>query len=120
VTDTDPLGPFEAGLVRDVAETFELESSTLRTALTSHQETVRENPGVDGLVYEWRRTLPYDPLVRRTPAVYHCALHEGVWAEFEPYVEVPLAALRVVHDRQARRTGETDPYRKREAMMLVR
>ena len=74
-----------------------------------HQAGIRELPGVDDIVYEWRRGLPWDPVLFRSPEVYVLALPDRVWAEFlgELGTGNPEAdALRELHDRQARRTLE--------------
>lgn len=101
----DPLAAFDPSLVAEVAAEEGVETEELRDLLRAHQETVRERPGVDDLVYEWRRTLPYDPLVARTDAAYHVALVTEVWEEFLAHLEFDARerrALVAVHERQAR------------------
>lgn len=101
----DPLAAFDPSLVAEVAAEEGVEPEELRDLLRVHQETVRERPGVDDLVYEWRRTLPYDPLVARTEAAFHVVLTEAVWAEFLDAHDLSARerrALLAVHDRQVR------------------
>jgi hypothetical protein len=118
---TDLLAPFDDDLVGAVAAEFGVPESELRGTLRRHQRTARDNPGVDDLVYEWRKYLPYDPLVTRTPAAYYCALRPGVWAEFAAYLDTDLDAVVAAHDRQARRVAnDASAYDGREAMVLTR
>lgn len=95
-----------------------------------HQAGVRELPGVDDIVYEWRHQFPRDPLLLRSPKVYVLALPDRVWAEFLDRLnpDDPAAdALLELHDRQARRTlaradrpDATDALDARAAMVLTR
>jgi hypothetical protein len=119
---TNPLAPFEDDILAAVADESGVDETALRESLRRHQRTARENPGVDDLVYEWRKYLPYDPLVDRTETAYYCALRVGVWDEYADYLGVDLTAVMAVHDRQARRVaGERqDRYDGAEAMVLTR
>jgi len=95
-----------------------------------HQAGIRELPGVDDIVYEWRRGLPADPLLFRSPGVYVLAVPERVWAEFLDELgtdDRETESLRALHDRQARRTLEradrpeaADALEARAAMVLTR
>ncbi|MEF8887065.1 MAG: hypothetical protein V5A30_04600 [Haloarculaceae archaeon] len=108
----------------------EVGAERLAALAREHQAGVRDLPGVDDIVYEWRRGLPWDPLLFRSPEVYVLAVPNRVWAEFLDRLspEDPEAeALRELHDRQARRTLErvarqevTDALDARAAMVLTR
>lgn len=118
MTDTSA---FDEEIVTDVARTRGLSSTALRTLLERHQSTVRENPGADSLVYEWRRYHPGDPLVARTPDWYVCAVRPAIWDEFATAMGADLGAVREVHDRQARKVVEDhDPFEELAAMVLAR
>jgi hypothetical protein len=108
----DELAAFEDDLVASVGAEVEPERDAevgperLAALAREHQAGVRDRPGVDNIVYEWRRQLPGDPLLRRTRAVYVLALPEGVWAEFLDELGADgqeAAALRRLHARQADR-----------------
>jgi hypothetical protein len=104
-TPRDPLAAFDDGVLATVAAREGLAESELRALVRRHQASVRSSPGVDNLVYEWRRGLAYDPVVARTERAYHVVLLDRVWAEFASelgWSDSERAALRAVHDRQAR------------------
>lgn len=118
MTDTTP---FDADIVETVARERGVAVADLRAALGRHQSTVGENPGADSLVYEWRRYHPGDPLVARTEDWYVCAVRPAIWAEFETALDTDLAAVRAVHDRQARRLVDDEhPFEEQPAMLLAR
>jgi len=103
----DELAAFDEDLFADGS----LDRDRLVALARAHQAGVRESPGVDNLVYEWRNGLARDPLVERTRGVYVLALPDRVWAEFVAALdadEAEAAALRALHDRQARRTVGAD------------
>lgn len=107
MTDTDPLAAFDDDIVEGVAAETDLPVSTLRDRLRRQQEHARSLPGVDDLVYEWRRFLPYDPVVRRESDAYYLVFTDSVWIEFGEQLsfdDATLAAVRTVHDRQLRRS----------------
>lgn len=106
MTDSrDPVAPFDPSVVAAVADEAGLDASSLHDLVRRHQAGVRELPGVDDLVYEWRRGLPFDPVVARTDAAYYLVVPETVWAEFDDHLALGSGereALREVHDRQTR------------------
>lgn len=105
----DLLAPFDDEVVAAVAERTGTSTAELRTLLRRHQESAREFPGVDNLVYEWRKYLPYDPVVARTDAAFHCVVLPEVWGDFGDALGVDdseFERLLAVHDRQARRAAE--------------
>jgi len=100
-----PLSAFDDETFGHVAAETEVSADRLRTLVQRHQEGVRDLPGVDDIVYEWRNHFHMDPLLVRTDAVYVLALPAHVWEEFADRLDVSeteLDALLSVHDRQAR------------------
>jgi hypothetical protein len=124
----DPLAPFDADIVESVAERTDTDPAHLRDLLRRHQVTARDLPGIDNLVYEWRRYLPYDPVVARTDEAFHCVVLPEVWGDFADALDIDdsdLERLLAVHDRQARRAAEargepTDPFDGATPMLLTR
>jgi hypothetical protein len=100
-----PLSAFDDEQFAAVSDEHDIGVNVLRALAKSHQEGIRELPGVDDIVYEWRNQFHQDPLVYRTDAVYVLALQSHVWTEFATSLDISdgeLAALRTLHDRQAR------------------
>lgn len=124
----EELAPFDDDLFGAVGA--EVDSGRLAALAREHQVGIRELPGVDNIVYEWRHQLPRDPLLLRTTAVYVLALPDRVWAEFFDRLGLtdPEAdALRELHHRQACRHLEaadtprtTDALDAAAAMVLSR
>lgn len=101
----DPLDAFEDTVIETVARERGLELSVLRELVRRQQQTVRNLPGVDDIVYEWRKAFATDPLVERRGDSYFLAVPNHVWPEFATALSVStdeLNALRAVHDRQFR------------------
>jgi hypothetical protein len=114
MTDTrPPLAAFADRIFDRVAEETGVPLGRLRTVTRRHQQGVRDLPGVDNIVYEWRTQFRADPLVHRTEEVYVLSVADHVWGEFADTLEASppeREALETVHDRQARRlVGETPP-----------
>jgi hypothetical protein len=104
----DLLAPFDDDIVAAVAERTGTSADALRALLRRHQQSARDFPGIDNLVYEWRKYLPYDPVVARTDAAFHCVVLPEVWGDFGDALEVndsEFEQLLAVHDRQARRAA---------------
>jgi hypothetical protein len=122
--DRPPLAAFDDGTVDDIARETGLDAATLRTVASRHQEGIRDLPGVDDIVYEWRNHFHLDPLVHRTEAVYVLALPDHVWEEFADRLECSTAefdALKTLHDRQARTIAPTsDRFDTDAALVLTR
>jgi hypothetical protein len=119
-----PLAAFDDDSFETVADETTLDAGALRDVTERHQESVRELPGVDDIVYEWRNHFHMDPLVYRTDRVYVLALPAHVWDEFGDRLDLgddDLAALKSVHDRQARRmVPDGDRFEADEAVVLGR
>jgi len=117
MTDRDELAAFDRGLIVEVAAEYDLDEDRLAELVSTHQSNVRELPGVDDIVYEWRNHFHLDPMLARTDGAYYLALPDHVWDEFADALDVDDAertALVAVHDRQARRDAGTagfDPTR---------
>ncbi|PSQ52588.1 hypothetical protein BRD20_07070 [Halobacteriales archaeon SW_8_65_20] len=102
----DPLAPFDDERIEQTAEAFDIGPARLRACLTEHHDHAAAVPGIDELVMEWRRFLPYDPLVARTDDAYLLAVESSVWTEFGQQLslsEIELQAVKSVHDTRARR-----------------
>lgn len=105
MTERDALGVFDAGLVTEVAGDHDIDSDRLSTLARTHQSNVRDLPGVDDIVYEWRTQFHQDPLLARTSAAYYLALPDHVWDEFAEDIgisEAERTALVDLHGRQTR------------------
>lgn len=113
--------PFEERVVAAVARERGVDPAALRELVERHQASVRDSPGVDDLVYEWRRYLPYDPLVARTDEAFVCVVFASIWEEFADGMGIEddeREALMAVHRRQARRLADVDEDA--EAVVLTR
>jgi hypothetical protein len=110
MTDEPLRAPFDDDVVRTVAAANEIDVEPLETAVTDHQRTMRENPGVEDLVYEWRKQYD-DPVLVRTPELYIVAVPPTVWEEYGAYLDLErelLEALSAVHQEQTVRTDAVD------------
>lgn len=121
----DPLALFDDAVIAEIATEFDISAEVLRGAARRHQEQMRDLPGVDDLVYEWRKTLPREPLVDRRDDAYLLVIHPGVWPQFVDALdlrEAELDALRELHARVL--AAEVDaaeiPDDERDAMIVVR
>jgi hypothetical protein len=90
-----------------------ISGSRLRRLVADHQQSVRDLPGVENIVYEWRRSFPVNPVVLRTDSAYVLVVEPWVWDEFAAALSLSDAetdAVRAVHDHQFRRsvTAERD------------
>jgi hypothetical protein len=102
----DELDAFDADLCADVAETHGVGPDRLRRLARTHQSSVRDLPGVEDIVYEWRSQFHWDPLLARTNEAYYLALPGHVWDEFAEALGVSdeeRNALVALHGRQIRR-----------------
>jgi hypothetical protein len=119
----DPLAPFDDGVLAAVARDHGVTVGTLRDLVRRHQELVRRLPGVDDVVYEWRRGFPNDPVVERRPDAYFLSVADTVWPEYVAALsldECEAAALRAVHRRQLDASVGGRPTGDRGAMVLAR
>jgi hypothetical protein len=125
MTDTrPPLAGFDDGVFDEVAGETDVPATRLRELAARHQEAVRDLPGVDDIVYEWRNHFHRDPLVARTAAAYVLAVESHVWDEFDDGLDASgteLGALKTVHDRQARALApDGDRFESADAIVLTR
>lgn len=107
--------------IEDVAADEPIGASPLREAVVSHQRGVHDAPGVDDIVYEWRRYFAGDPLLVRTDDAYVVTIPASVWAEFErdhDFEESTARALRAVHAAAAERLA-TPPDEREEFAPIV-
>ncbi|MDT3435345.1 hypothetical protein [Haloarcula sp. 1CSR25-25] len=104
------LAPFDDEVIRAVAGTNSVDEEQLRSALADHQRTMRENPGVEDLVYEWRKRFD-DAVLHRTPETFFMAVRESVWQEYGAHLGIDdylLAAVVAVHQEQVLRETAVD------------
>jgi len=120
----DPLAVFDDDVIEATTDDADVDEATLRAVACAHQEGVRDLPGVDDIVYEWRNQFHMDPLVHRSPEVYVLALQDHVWTEFADSLDLDdpsRKALKSLHDRQAQAlvdaTGRLDSD---DALVLTR
>ena len=109
----DELAAFDEGVLDAVAADHAVESARLTELVRTHQANVRDLPGVEDIVYEWRSQFHQDPLLSRTEREYVLALRDHVWNEFAQSLslsEAEMAALRALHERVAATVldGEAD------------
>lgn len=119
---SDPLAAFDDAVVDAAAAEVDCTPDALRDLVRRHQLLVRENPGVDDLLYEWRKYYPYDPLVARTDRAFHVVLRDRVWTEFTDRLALSDAereALLAVHERQARAEADDESVFEGGAPMVL-
>jgi len=123
VDDRDPLAAFDTDVLSAVAAENGLDEGALESLVRRHQEGVRDLPGVEDIVYEWRSQFHRDPLRDRTPERYVLVLRDHVWAEFSDSLGLSateLDALRAVHERQAKTVLDEGSVSDGAAMVLTR
>ncbi|ACV48402.1 MULTISPECIES: hypothetical protein [Halomicrobium] len=96
---------FDTAAVERSASEFEVDPAALTQRLADHQAAVEELPGVENIVYEWRKQYE-DPLIERTAGVYYLRVPSTVWDEFGDALGVGDAMLGAVVDVH-RRTVST-------------
>lgn len=80
-SSTGPGGPFPDGVVASVSSEHGVSADELAALIDRHQRSVRELPGVEELVYEWRKH--FDGVVLdRTTETYYLSVPARVWDEF--------------------------------------
>ena len=110
MTDETLLSPFDEKLIAQVARANDIEVERLETAVADHQRTMRETPGVEDLVYEWRKQYE-GPVLLREPTVFIVGVPPTVWDEYGHYLDLAedmLRALAAVHQEQTLRTDGVD------------
>lgn len=101
--ERDPLAVFDDDVVSRTAEETGVGADHLRDVARSHQRTVRELPGVDDIVYEWRRMFPKNPLLERRTEAYYLVVDALVWGEYGEALSLSRTdfdALRALHENQ--------------------
>lgn len=133
----DPLAAFDDNVVTAVASEADIEAADLRELLRRHQAQMRDLPGAENLVYEWRKAFPWDVLVERREEAYLLTVATAVWPEFGDalgFSDAELDAVKRVHadqlaaavdaDRTAaddgRATDDDAALRDREALIVTR
>ena len=103
MTDRDSF--FDDDSVASAAAATDRSPAELRDLIDRHQAGMRDNPGIDGLVYEWRKTLREDPLLFADADAYYVALPRRVWRQFataHDMADDEFEALLAVHDDAVR------------------
>jgi hypothetical protein len=95
MADTDLLESFDDDVLRAVASENDVELDDLRDALADHQRTMRDTPGVEDLVYEWRKQYD-DPVLARTDSVFVVSVPPTVWEQYGEYLDIETPMLRAV------------------------
>lgn len=114
---------FEESVLAAVAADHGHTVEELRTLVRRHQSLAARLPGVENLVYEWRKQFPNDPVVERREEAYYLSVAEGVWPEYAEALSLSAAeerALRAVHRKQLAAVTGGRPTGERGAMVLVR
>ncbi|NHN49719.1 hypothetical protein G9464_19295 [Halostella sp. JP-L12] len=103
MTDRDSF--FDDDSVASAAASTDRSPEELRDLVERHQAGMRDNPGIDGLVYEWRKTLREDPLLFADGDAYYVALPRRIWRQFATahgLSDEEFEALLAVHDDAVR------------------
>lgn len=119
---------FDRETVATVAAEYDRDADALAALVARAQSYLAGFPGIEDLIYEWKRTFAYDPVVARDETRYIVVLLPHVWTELADQLDISageLDALRAVHDRQSRADFEVraeDPsvFEGGEPMVLVR
>ncbi|MFC7195270.1 hypothetical protein ACFQL4_12360 [Halosimplex aquaticum] len=62
----DELAAFDEAVLAEAADEHGVSADRLADLVRTHQSNVRDLPGVEDIVYEWRNYFHRDPLVGRT------------------------------------------------------
>jgi hypothetical protein len=120
----DPLAAFDDEIIAATSADSDIGKNVLRAIASAHQNGVRDLPGVDDIVYEWRNQFHQDPIVHRTETVYVLAVQSHVWEEFGDALDISAAeldCLKALHDRQARTlVSDTSRFDSDDAVVLTR
>ncbi|WP_136715264.1 hypothetical protein [Halorientalis salina] len=117
------LAPFDGDLLDVVADENDVTPERLRELVVAHQRQVRDNPGVEDIVYEWRSQFHEQPVLRRTESTYYLRLRPHVWDEFADALDLTepeLDALLYLHSEQTRRDTDGTPDDNALPMILAR
>lgn len=100
-TAEDVPAVFEDGLVTAVADDHDVPRDRLTSLLADHQSGVADLPGVENLVYEWRRQFDAT-VVDSTETAYYVAAPPWVWEEFAESLDATEAEAGALADVHAR------------------
>lgn len=111
MTPPDAAG-FDADLLDAVAREHDVDPGRLAGLAVDLQTAAEAVRGVDGLVFEYRKSYG-DVVARRTETTYYLEVPPHVWPEFAALLDASdaeLDALRTVHARrfEAAVGGERD------------
>jgi broad specificity phosphatase PhoE len=108
MSDDTPL--FADDTVESAAADAGVAPGELRALIERHQTGMRELPGIDELVYEWRKTLREDPLLFADTEAYYVAVARRIWRQFadaHDMTDAEFEALLSVHDAAVRAAVES-------------
>lgn len=94
---SDETTLFDPSVVGRVADEHGIERDELAARLADHQQSVDELPGIENIVYEWRKQYE-DPLLARTESAYYLRLPPRVWDEFGDALALDEQLLQAVID----------------------
>ncbi|MFB6179508.1 MAG: hypothetical protein ABEI77_07285 [Halorientalis sp.] len=117
------LAPFDDDLFESVAGRHEVTVEELRSLAGRQQQQVRDNPGVEDIVYEWRTQFHEQPVVHQTDDAYYLRLRRHVWDEFADALDIAetdLYALLDLHTDQTRRVTGAETTDTERLMVLSR
>lgn len=104
----DDASLFDRSHIDATARDHDVDVSALSAVAADHQANVESLPGVENLVYEWRKQYQ-SPLIARTRRAYYLAVPKWVWDEFGDALgtrSALLDALAELHRRTVvERTG---------------
>lgn len=103
MTATGPPAPFTPESIDDVATERDVDAGRLAELVADHQALMRRLPGVENLLYEWRKQFDATVL-ERSDRWYVVDAPAWVWDEFASSLsatDAALDALAVVHARTA-------------------
>jgi hypothetical protein len=78
---TERASLFDGSHAEAVARDHDVDAASLVETLGAHQESVERLPGVENIVYEWRKGYE-DPLIARMESAYYLVVPRTVWTEF--------------------------------------
>ncbi|MFB6308242.1 MAG: hypothetical protein ABEH35_02840 [Haloarculaceae archaeon] len=112
---------FDRTVLAAVATEHGIGEERLRELVEDHQAGIEELPGVENLVYEWRKQFD-GTVVEQTDSTYYLAVPDWVWNEFGDRLDLgedELAALATVHERQVQARTDADGPDDGETYLLL-
>jgi len=92
---------FDRSTVETVAHEHGTDAGSLAETLATHQQSVERLPGVENIVYEWRKQYE-NPLVARTGSAYYLVVPQAIWTEFAEALDLEAEVLDAVIETHRR------------------